>query len=75
MSTLVELAGFTAWVVAAFAWQSVALSTVTGLLALGAVLLLVGYSLDGLTLKTVTAPIRAKWSTSRATKQAKAASK
>lgn len=46
MSTLVELAGFTAWVVAAFAWQSVALSTVTGLLALGAVLLLIGVSID-----------------------------
>lgn len=61
MSTLVELAGFAAWVVAAFVWQSVALSTVTGLLTLGAVLLLVGYSLDGLTLKTVTAPLRVKW--------------
>jgi len=64
VSTLLELAGFACWVLAASVWQTYRLECVTGLLALGLALLVVGYSFDDaaatVAVKRVIAPVRAR---------------
>ena len=70
LSTVVELGGFAALVTAAFMWQ-----TLAGVIALGVVLLLIGYAIDdnqaALKVSQITAPLGRRLAVRQGKRQSK----